>query len=149
LASYYIETSALVKLYVREAGTDNMLRLAQTCGPRKMTVLALSRVEFRAALRRRERAGDIEAGIGHALRSRFDSHWEEQFLIQSVTEMVLADAVLLIDKHPLRAYDAVQLAGCLVFCSRTGPEPVVFVSADRDLLAAAEIEGVTVLDPSR
>ena len=149
MASYYLETSALVKLYVREPGTDKMLGLARTCGPRKMTVLALSRVEFRAAIRRRERSGDIEAAISHALRARFDSHWEQQFLIQPVTEMVLADAALLIDKHPLRAYDAVQLAGCLVFRARTGPEPVVFVSADHDLLGAAENEGVTVLDPTR
>jgi len=149
LASYYLETSALVKLYVRESGTDKMLRLAQTCGPRKMTVLALSRVEFRAAIRRRERLRDIEAGFGHDLRVRFDRHWEQQFLIQPVTETVLADAVLLIDKHPLRAYDAVQLAGCLVFRTGTEPEPVVFVSADRDLLAAAAHEGVTVLDPTR
>ena len=39
----------------------------------------------------------MEASIGHALRTRFDSHWEQQFLIQPVTEMVLADAALLID----------------------------------------------------
>jgi len=148
LASYYLETSALVKLYVNEPGTDKMIRLAQTCGPRKMTVLALSRVEFRAAIRRRERLGDIEVGLGDALRARFDSHWELQFLIQPVTEMVLADAALLIDRHPLRAYDAVQLAGCLVFRTRTGPEPVVFVCADHDLLGAAANEGVTVLDPT-
>lgn len=149
MATYYLETSALVKLYVSEPGTDRMLRLARTWGRRKAAVLALSRVEFRAAIRRRERSGDIGGDSGQVLRRRFDNHWQEQFLIQPVTETVLADAVLLIDKHPLRAYDAMQLAGCMVCRGQTGTDPVVFVSADRDLLAAAENEGVTVLDPTR
>ncbi len=146
---YYVESSALVKLYVREPGTDRMLGLAETCGPGRMTVLALTRVEFRSAVRRRQRCGDMDMDESQTMLARFDRHWAERFVIQPVTEIILAEAALLIDKHPLRAYDAVQLAGCNVLRSRMEPENCLFVCADQDLLAAAAHEGLTVLDPTR
>ena len=59
---------------------------------------------------------------------------------------VMEEAARLIDRHPLRAYDALQLAGCLVV--RQGmPGPVTFVCADGRLCEAAANEGLTTLNP--
>ena len=52
----------------------------------------------------------------------------------------------MLDRHPLKAYDAIQLAGCLA--ARYGvPPPVTFVCADARLCDAAQLEGLSVLNP--
>ena len=57
----------------------------------------------------------------------------------------------LANTHTLRAYDAVQLAVALEvnrIYQAAGLGPVTLVSADHDLNAAAQAEGLTVEDPN-
>lgn len=145
---YYLETSALVKLYVREPGSDRLLRLASRSANHRLAVLALSQVELRSAIRRREREGDIDSSLASQLIERFDQHLEARFLRQNVNDTVLDAALGLVDRYPLRAYDAVQLAGCLALRITSPTDGPVFVCADRQLLIAAESEGVASLDPA-
>jgi predicted nucleic acid-binding protein len=67
LGVFYLDTSALVKLYVREPGTEQMLRLADPAGGHTLALLGLTRVEFRSAVRQRERAGDLAHDIAARL----------------------------------------------------------------------------------
>jgi uncharacterized protein len=145
LALYYLETSALVKLYVREPGTDRLLQLAGILENR-LTVLALTQVELRSAIRRRERAGDIDPNSASRILDRFQQHLEARFLRQVLTDAVLDDASEMIDRYALRAYDAIQLAGCLAV-KMTGTEPPTFVCSDQQLLEAARSEQLSILDP--
>ncbi|SPF56522.1 putative Ribonuclease VapC [Candidatus Sulfopaludibacter sp. SbA4] len=147
MALYYLDTSALVKLYIRETGTERMLRLAHPEFNHRFAVLAISQVEFRSALRRRQRAGDIDQGTVAGLIQRFTQHLEATFLRQSLGEAILELACGLIDRHPLRAYDAVQLAGCLFLKANVPAEQPTFVCADLQLLEAAEAEGLAILNP--
>lgn len=148
MALYYLETSALVKLYVREPGTDRMLRLASRAANHRLAVLALAQVEFRSAVRRRQREGDIDSALATRLIERSEQQQQARFMRQPVNDQVLDKALDLIDRHPLRAYDAIQLAGCLVLKGATGAEEPIFVCADRQLVAAAESEGLAALDPA-
>jgi predicted nucleic acid-binding protein len=62
----------------------------------------------------------------------------------------LLQATALCRTHALRAYDAVQLASALVVNDDAlayGTGPILFVSADTALLAAAAIEGLLVDNP--
>lgn len=145
---YYLDTSALVKLYVREPGTDEMTRLADPASGNCLAVLALSRVEFRAAVRQRERLGDVTREVAGALIAGMEAHLEHIYLVHPVTDSVIEEAAALLDRHPLRAYDAVQLAGCISLRGRSRERPA-FVCSDRQLLRAAENEGLTVFDPTR
>ena len=64
----------------------------------------------------------------------------------SVIEMasgLAARARNLVTRHPLRAGDAIHLASCLLVRDTTG-QPVELVAFDRQLRAAAELEGLTV-----
>jgi len=146
LALYYLDTSALVKLYVREAGTEQMLHLVANAN-HKFAILALAPVELRSAIRRRVRTGDIEPSVADELLHRFARHTESKFLRQLVNESVLEAALRLIDHYPLRAYDAVQLAGCLILRASTAAEAPVFVTADQEQSAAAEAEGLIAVNP--
>jgi hypothetical protein len=111
-------------------------------------VLTITQVEFRSAIRKRERAGDIDNSIATDLVNRFDRHVETKFLRQVLNDSVLETATKLIDRYPLRAYDAIQLAGCLALQETSGKDQPVFVCSDRQLLEAAACEGLTLLDPS-
>ena len=148
MALYYLETSALVKLYIRETGTERLLKLAARANNHRFAVLSLSRIEFHSAIRRREREGDIETSLAQRLLTRFDEHMETKFLKQALNDSVLDIAASLLARHPLRAYDAVQLAGCLMLNAVSGQDHPTFVCSDRRLIEAAENEKLTSLDPS-
>lgn len=144
---FYLDTSALVKLYVREPGTEQMLRLADPAGGHTLALLGLTRVEFRSAVRQRERAGDLAHDIADRLIDSLEEHLANFFVVQPLTDLVIQEAAALLDRHALRAYDAVQLAGCLMLRARLGRH-ATFVCSDRQLAKAAEDEGMKVLDPS-
>jgi len=146
LALHYLDTSALVKLYVREPGTEQMVRLASPSSGHTLAVLALARVEFRAAVRQRERKGDVPHEAAEALLARMEQHLQNLYLVQLVTESVIEEAAALLDRHALKAYDAVQLAGCLCLRGKLDDLPS-FVCSDRQLLRAAEQEGLAVWNP--
>jgi uncharacterized protein len=147
LALYYLETSALVKLYVREQGTDRLLRLIEASPENRFALLSLSQVELRSAIRRRERNGDINTRVAGLILDRFQQHMEAKFLQQSVTDSVLDNAAEMIDRYALRAYDAVQMAGYLVLKTTLGKELSVFVCSDQLLLQVARSEQLPILDP--
>ena len=147
MAFYYLDTSALVKLYVREAGTDRMLELASRAAGNQFAVLALAQVEIRSAIRRRERASEIDSTAADQVLVTFQRHLESKFLRQGVSDSMLDRACDLIDKHGLTAFDGVQLAGYLELRVTSGKHQYIFVSADQELLKAAQLEALPIFDP--
>ncbi len=147
MALYYLDTSALVKLYVYEPGTELMLGLTASNAGHRFAILSLAQVELRAAIRRRQRVGEILGPAADDLIESFRRHSEGKFLIQSFSDSLLDVAFALIDGYALKAYDAMQLGGYLLLRSISGTEEPVFVCADKALLSAARNEGCPVLDP--
>ena len=68
------------------------------------------------------------------------------FLVQPCTAGVLEEAARPVDQYPLRAHDAIQLAGCLLVRGRL-PETLTFVCADSRLCEVAGSEGLPVVNP--
>ncbi len=147
MARYYLDTSALVKLYVQETGTDRMVQLIAAGVHHQLALLASTKTEFHSAFRRRERQGDLDSSVAAEILDEFDQHLLAGFLRQGVSDIVIDLASLLLGRHALRAFDALQLAGYLVL--RSGAEPdFVFVCSDRPLLKAASEEGLECFDPT-
>jgi predicted nucleic acid-binding protein len=147
LAFYYLDTSALVKLYVQEPGTDRLLPLFSDQPENRFAVLAIAAVEIRSAIRRRQREGDIGAEDASEILQILGSHLETRFLRQLISDTVIDAALEMVDRYALRAYDAVQLAGCLVLCDSTA-EAFTFVCSDHRLLEAARSEQLRTFDPA-
>jgi predicted nucleic acid-binding protein len=147
VALYYLETSALVKLYVYEPGTERLLGLTDSDGGNRFAILSLAQVEFRSAIRRQQRGGEISGSEADGLIESFRQHSEGKFVVQPFTESLLDVALALIDGYPLKGYDAMQLAGYLLLRSISGAQDPVFVCADKALLSAARNEGCPILDP--
>jgi predicted nucleic acid-binding protein len=145
LGLYFLDTSALVKLYVQEAGTDRLLRLINSSSANRFAVLSLSLVEARSAIRRRERAGDLDQDAANFVLESLQTHMESRFLRQAVNDTLIDAALEVVDRYALRAYDAMQLAGCLML-SAIERRPWTFVCSDRQLLEAARSADLAVLD---
>jgi len=146
LALYYLETSALVKLYIREPGTDRLLQLASRAANHRFAVLSLTQVEFRSAIRKRQRVLDLDEPAADQIIARFEQHLETKYVSKAVSSAVLDLAKALVDRYGLRAYDAIQLAGCVALKGTSKHQDPTFVCADRDLVRAGEFEGLPVLD---
>jgi predicted nucleic acid-binding protein len=148
LALYYLDTSALAKLYVREIGTERLIALANRPAENRLAILALAQLELRSAIRRRGKNGEISAALAAQLLELFTRHVEGRFLTQPVTDFVLDIAATLVDRYALRAYDAAQLAGYAALRASAGADVPVFVCSDQELLSAAVQEGAPTLDPT-
>lgn len=144
---YFLDTSALAKLYLAEPGAANMARIA--AAPEvQLAISALGALEFRAALRVRARRGDIETGAADAALAHFASLLSRTLLVQPLTDAVFAMAADLVDRHPLRAPDALQLAACVALHLNRPALELLFASSDRRLMQAAASEHIPYWDPA-
>ena len=148
MALLYLDTSALVKIYLDERGSERMSVLASPDAGHRLAICSITQVEFHAAIWRHRRMGDLsEVAVRQAAES-FDVQFRSAFLRYPVDDQTLDLASDMVAQHGLRAYDAVQLAACLVLETRSDESPT-FVCSDRRLLDAAEAEGLAVLDPEQ
>jgi predicted nucleic acid-binding protein len=148
--AYFLDSSALVKRYVRETGTA-WVRGITRCRPSTDIFISLiTAVEVTSAIARR-RGVTLSAAQAASLLSRFRKHLAGRYFPSQITPALVSDAMKLANTHGLRAYDAVQLAAALdVYRDWTANRlgTFVFVSADLALNAAATAEGLTVEDPN-
>jgi len=144
---YFLDTSALVKLYVQEAGTDRLLRLVGASTETRLALLSLSVVEVRSAIRRRQRTGDIDQDAADFVLGALQKHLESRYLRKSINDTLIDTALDAVDRYALPAYDAMQLAGCLVLCA-SERRSWTFVCSDQQLLEAARSADLSVLDPT-
>jgi hypothetical protein len=148
LTVYYLDTSALVKLYLREPGTDRMMRLLLGPEGNRFAVSAIARLEFTSAVWRLEREGQISSSLADVLLHRLAMHWRILYAVLPVSETVLSRAASVLDRHPLTSLDAVQLAASLTVAKLPESRRVCFVSSDVTLLKTAAAEGLPVWNPA-
>jgi predicted nucleic acid-binding protein len=151
VAAYYLDTSALVKRYVRELGSGWVVSLmAGRPRPDHYTV-RLAGPEAIAAFTRKVRTGELTADDAGRARRAFRRHWQRRLLIVEVAEATAERAMNLAERHGLRGYDAVHLAAALVVADARQPlglPTFTFVSADAGQRQAASAEGLQVEDPN-
>jgi uncharacterized protein len=150
MATTYVDTSALVKRYVAEVGSAWVRRLVARPVHQVLYTAALTEVEVRSALQRLVREGRVETAQAYRLTRRLLQHCTQRYQLLRITRPVIAEAGRLVEVHPLRAYDAVQLACALLVrrgLHRRGMPPPRFVAADMTLLTAARSEGFTIENP--
>ncbi len=137
----YFDTSALMKAYIEETGTERVLELLDETD--RVTVAPIVMVECASVLSRIHTQGNIspqkrgdviealQADLGFFEKVSFDDEIERE-------------AIRISSQHRLRSLDAIQLAGALVCSERVD----VFVSSDKRLLEAARKERLRVEDPT-
>ena len=146
MALLYLDTSALVKLYISERGSERMVELASE-DANSLATCAITQVEFHSAVDRRRRMDDLDEDEAERAVERFNMRFRSAFFRHAVDDQTLDLACALVHRYALRAYDAVQLAACLFLLRLGARDDLTFVSADRRLLDAARSEGLAVLNP--
>jgi uncharacterized protein len=137
----YWDTSALVALAFPETGSGAANALAEEDD--RMATWWGTPVELESAIQRAARGGEMTPFSLRRGRAFLDAV-EERLAEMAPTAEIRHAARRLVRVHDLRAADALQLAAALSWCSGS-PEGQGFVSLDRRLRAAAELEGFSVL----
>lgn len=145
MARHFLDSSPLVKRYRDEAGSGWMIELSWSSA--QLTVARLAQIEVTSAIVRRGREGDrLSAESSDALR-RFEREFEEIFEVVELEGSVMPVAVSLARSHGLGAADAIQLS-CALLVAPPGSTDFSLVSADDELNAAAQLEGLRVDNPN-
>lgn len=134
----YADASALVKRYVTESGSKEVIALTVTAAA--VATALVSRAEVSAALARAVRMGVLDDEGGRRAQRRFSRDWPDLARV-AVTEALVARAETLAWEYGLRGYDAVQLAAALTWRESVA-EDVILATFDRQLWEAAPEVGL-------
>lgn len=129
----YLDSSALVKRYVQEVGSDHVARLLAKAELVATSVIA--RAEIGAAVAKAVRLRVIAEAEGLALMKQFSSEWPSLIRLQA-NEALMAHAAELAWSLALRGYGAVHLASALAWADMLSAL-VVVGTYDRALWSAA------------
>jgi len=137
----YLDTSALVKLYAEEEGSDLVRQ-----GVRASDLIATSLMayaETRSALARKNRSREISRAIFTKCKKEFDRDWLRLHRLP-VDELLVRKAGELAEQHALRALDALHLATADSLQTALR-DAVIFACFDDNLNGAAEVRGFGLL----
>jgi uncharacterized protein len=144
---YFLEATAFAKLFVREPGTDALIHLLDSVEDNCRLISAASPLEVYAAIRRRERSGNIapEAAAAALEMLRAES---ARLVQQPLNPAVLEAARQLLDRTSLRWPETLQLGSVLAARDMFPGTEIIFVSSTAPLLEAARALGLETIDPA-
>lgn len=137
----YLDTSALVKVYVQEPKSALVRENVQQADS-----LATSRIayaEARAALARKRREEGLSRTDYRTVVGDLNKDWPDYFVID-VTESVVQAAGILAESYALSGADAIHLASAVALMKQAG-DHVMFCCFDGRLLSAARKEDLQVV----
>ena len=148
---YFLDTSALAKLYRKEIGSDLVDRVVAEPDSRRF-ISRFTILEMESVLALKFRTGEIDEQSMVMARRRLEADpGKRTLLVATVSDEHLRAARRLLIDHgrteALRGPDALQLSVALGL-KRAGLVSV-FVAADQKLCRVAIIEGFTTLNPEQ
>ena len=151
MAGFFCDSSAIVKRYVNEIGSNYVDNLADSKSGNIILLARITRVEVAAAIARRLKGKSIAAIDARNALAAFQHDLINNYYTVETTPSILNTAVSLATKHALRGYDAVQLAAISAANDERiagGLAPLILVSADTELNNAAQAEGLNAENPN-
>jgi uncharacterized protein len=151
VADYFADTSALAKRYISETGSIWVRSLLDPAAGAQTFIVRVAAVELIAAVTRRERAGSISTTDATTARTAFERDLDSEYQVAEVTVALVRRAMRLAAAHGMRGYDAMHLAAALEVNEAlvaSASAPLILISADVELNAAAVAEGLAVKDPN-
>jgi len=150
VSHYFFDSSALVKRYAQEPGTDWVRAICLPARGNTVIVAQITQIEIMSAVMRRVREGAYSMRAAKAVRLLVEYHLRQEYVVIGLNPMVIDRAQEALETYPLRAYDAVQLASALeaqVHLVAGGLTSVIFVASDDRLLEAAAAAGLITESP--
>ncbi|MGE0083889.1 MAG: type II toxin-antitoxin system VapC family toxin [Desulfococcaceae bacterium] len=151
IKTYFFDSSALVKRYVKEKGSLWIREITASYTGNIVVISRITWVEVLSAFARLQRESKIDSTDIAAAVQMFRYDLDTYFKVVETGRTVIEKAGEYVQKHPLRAYDSVQLASAMAlypFFLHIDPEIFTFVSADDRLTNAAAKEGLPIENPN-
>jgi len=136
----YLDTSALVKLYVDEPMSQELAVAVDEAEAVATSLLAYA--EARAAFARARREARLSVQAYRQVVEAFVEDWERYVVIE-VTDRLVMNAGELAAHRALRGYDALHLASALSLREQV-PAGVTFLAFDHELMRAARREALQI-----
>ena len=127
------DSSAFAKRYIAEPGSEQVDAILQNAAQLGLSALCVP--EIVSALNRRVRERVLPHSGYEQAKAQLVADVGDAIVLQ-LTPDVVATAVTLLESHPLRAMDALHIAGALVW------QADLFVTADRRQHDAAQQSGL-------
>ena len=131
----FLDSSALAKRYIQEHGSDRLEDILSSASSLGVSVICVSEVV--SALCRRRREGKLSRQEYLKAKQALFEDIEDSSVV-NVADRVLARAVELLERWPLRSSDALHVASAAEWSAE------LFVSADERQCAAARAYGLQV-----
>lgn len=141
---YYFDTSALVKIYHQEAGSETVKALYSSTTD-QIVISNLTIPETFSTFQRKRKEALISRKDNLSVLRRFFTDITTRFKVTPLGQKHIFLSLDLIDRHNLRTLDALHLASALLI----RPLKITFVCADNQLLEAAIQEGLAGLNPEQ
>ncbi len=147
---FYADSSALVKLHVREVGSDWVKGLVAPTTANRIITSTLSIVEVISSFNRHRRELSITQSEYSQIAEDFLIISNNEYRLVQLTPLVIVESQRILETYALRTGDAVQLASAVL--SRTTAQKAnltapIFLASDNKLLDAAIAEGFTTDNP--
>ncbi|KCZ71914.1 putative nucleic acid-binding protein, contains PIN domain [Candidatus Methanoperedens nitroreducens] len=139
---YFLDTSALVKRYHYEKGTDKIDKIFSE-DDRAIVISSISLIEMVSALNRKKEEKIILKKDLEIVLSKFFHDAIKDFLVLELDGEHIQDSITLVLKRNIRTLDSLQLAVALSMKELK----VTFVCADKKLVSVAKKEGLQTINP--
>jgi predicted nucleic acid-binding protein len=134
----YFDTSALLKRYLRETGSDEVNALLEE--DHIFGSLAVTQVEMSAAFQKAVRMDIVSSKLAKEIWHDFIDDWQS-FTRLRVTAGIIEKASDIAWKYGLRGYDSLHLAGALLWQENLGMQ-LTFAAFNHDLWLASQKAGL-------
>lgn len=151
MAYYHVDSSAIVKRYVCETGSEWIKSLSHPDSRNQISLVTITKVEVASAFSRRCREGTVTEKERDRWLNTFLFDCSNQYRLIEVNTIMIDLAIELTKRYALRAYDVVQLSAALIInraLLARGLASLTFVSADDRLCSAGLAEGLSVENPN-
>lgn len=144
--AYFYDTSALLKIYHKEAGTEVAEKYYLDL-EKQIYISEVSRIEFNSSLHRKYREKEISESAFKIALQKFKNDRVKRFNVETLTVSILRKAEELIEKYGkrknLRTLDSIQFASFLFIAE----EDTIFMCADKRLNEVVISEGYQIINP--
>lgn len=147
----YADSSVLVKRHVSERGSVWFQNLVTPASNNPIITAKLSIVEVFSAFNRRRREATISQIDYDDFAKDFSTVSNNEYHLLELSDSIIAESQRLLETHPLRTGDAIQLATAIYarnMLQNSGLSSPIFLASDNKLLDAAIAEGFTTDDPN-
>ncbi len=143
---FYLDTSALLKRYRTEKGTEVVDRLYRS--KEDLLTSEYACVEVASVAVRALRGRVLDADAYEKLMGAFTHDLVKRLLPWPVSSELVWDTFEAVTRYGLRAPDGLQIASAeAVKKYSRGDDEFFFVASDRELLVASRAAGMNALDP--